>query len=66
MSKRVKCLRPFQSCQLWRACRDKVSGDPRIKCARDTVGGMAVWSRPLYDQVYPSIASGEPGVCPPP
>jgi hypothetical protein len=43
-----------------------VSGDPRIKCARDTVGGKAVWPRPLYDIVYPSFASGEPGAPPPP
>jgi hypothetical protein len=41
-----------------------VSGDPRIKCARDTVGGKAVWSRPLYDKVCPSFALGEPGVRP--
>jgi hypothetical protein len=26
------------------------------------VGGKAVWPRPLYDKVYPSFASGEPGV----
>jgi hypothetical protein len=43
---------------------DKVSGDPCIKCARETVGGKAVWPRPLYDKVYPSFASGEPGVRP--
>jgi hypothetical protein len=41
-----------------------VSGDPRIKCACDTVGGKAIWSRLLYDKVYPSLASGEPGVRP--
>jgi hypothetical protein len=41
-----------------------VSGDPRIKCARDTVGGKAIWLRPLYDKVCPSFASGEPGVRP--
>jgi hypothetical protein len=40
-------------------CQDKVSGDPCIKRARDTVGGKAVWPRPLYDKVYPSFASGE-------
>jgi hypothetical protein len=39
-----------------------VSGDPRIKCARDTVGGKAIWPRLLYDKVCPSFASGEPGV----
>jgi hypothetical protein len=43
-------------------CRDKVSGDPCIKCARDMVGGKAVWPRPLYDKVYPSFVSGEPRV----
>jgi hypothetical protein len=41
-----------------------VSGDLCIKCARDMVGGKAVWPRPLYDKVYPSFASGEPGVRP--
>jgi hypothetical protein len=41
-----------------------VSGDPRIKCARDTVGGKAIWPRSLYDKVCLSFASGEPGVCP--
>jgi hypothetical protein len=41
-----------------------VSGDPCINCARDTVGGKAVWLRPLPDKVYLSSASGEPGVCP--
>jgi hypothetical protein len=41
-----------------------VSGDPRIKCARDTVGGKAVWPSPPYDKVCPSFASGEPGVHP--
>jgi hypothetical protein len=41
-----------------------VLGDPCIKCARDTVGSKAVWPRPLYDKVYPSFASGEPGVRP--
>jgi hypothetical protein len=39
-----------------------VSGDPRIKCARDTVGGKAIWPRSLYDKVRPSFASGELGV----
>jgi hypothetical protein len=39
-----------------------VSGDPCIKCACDTVGGKAIWSRLLYDKVCPSLASGEPGV----
>jgi hypothetical protein len=41
-----------------------VSGDPRIKCTRDMVGGKAVWPRPLYDKVYPSFGSGEPGMPP--
>jgi hypothetical protein len=41
-----------------------MSGDPRIKCARDTVGGKAIWPRSLYDKVCPSFASGEPGVRP--
>jgi hypothetical protein len=41
-----------------------VSGDPRIECARDTVGGKAIWPRSLYDKVRPSFTSGEPGVCP--
>jgi hypothetical protein len=41
-----------------------VSGDPCIKCARDTAGGKAVWLRPLYDKVYSSFASGEPRVRP--
>jgi hypothetical protein len=40
-----------------------VSGDPRIKCACDTVG-KAIWPRLLYDKVRPSLASGEPGVRP--
>jgi hypothetical protein len=39
-----------------------MSGDPRIKCACDTVGGKAIWPRLLYDKVCPSLASGEPGV----
>jgi hypothetical protein len=39
-----------------------VSGDPRIKCARDTVGGKAIWPRSLYDKVRLSFASGDPGV----
>jgi hypothetical protein len=41
-----------------------VSGDPRIKCARDTVGGKAIWPRLLHDNVCPSLASGESGVRP--
>jgi hypothetical protein len=41
-----------------------MSGDPHIKCACDTVGGKAIWSRLLYDKVGPSLASGEPGVRP--
>jgi hypothetical protein len=41
-----------------------VSGDPCIKCARDTVGGKAVWPRSLYDKVHTSFASGKPGVRP--
>jgi hypothetical protein len=41
-----------------------VSGDPRIKCACDTVGGKAIWLRSLYDKVFPSFASGETGVRP--
>jgi hypothetical protein len=41
-----------------------VSGNPRIKCARDTVGGKAIWPRPLCDKVYPSFASGVPGAPP--
>jgi hypothetical protein len=39
-----------------------VSGDPRIKCACDTVGGKAIWPRLLYYKVCPSLASGKPGV----
>jgi hypothetical protein len=39
-----------------------VSGDPRIECTCDTVGGKAIWSRLLYDKVCPSLALGEPGV----
>jgi hypothetical protein len=39
-----------------------VSGDPRIECACDTIGGKAIWSRLLYDKVCPSLALGEPGV----
>jgi hypothetical protein len=39
-----------------------VSGDPRIKCACDTVGGRAIRPRLLYDKVHPSLASEEPGV----
>jgi hypothetical protein len=41
-----------------------VSGDPRIKCACDVVDGKAIWSRLLYDNVCPRLASGEPGVRP--
>jgi hypothetical protein len=41
-----------------------VSGDPRIKCARDAVGDKAIWPRLLYDKVCPSLTSGEPGVRP--
>jgi hypothetical protein len=41
-----------------------MSGDPRITCACDTVGGKAIWPRLLYDKVCPSLASGEPGVRP--
>jgi hypothetical protein len=41
-----------------------VSGDPRIKCACDMVGGKAIWPRLLYDKVCPSLASGETGVRP--
>jgi hypothetical protein len=41
-----------------------VSGDSRIKCARDTVGGKVIWPRSLYDKVCPSFALGEPGVHP--
>jgi hypothetical protein len=40
-----------------------VSGDPRIKCACDTVGGKVIRPR-LYDKVCPSLALGEPGVHP--
>jgi hypothetical protein len=43
-----------------------VSGNPRIKCARDTVGGKVFWPRPLCDKVNPSFTSGESGVRPPP
>jgi hypothetical protein len=42
----------------------RVSGDPRIKCVCDTVGGKAIWPRLLYDKVFPRLASGEPGVRP--
>jgi hypothetical protein len=41
-----------------------MSGDPRIKCARDTVSGKAIWPRSLYEKVGSSFASGEPGVRP--
>jgi hypothetical protein len=47
-----------------RVSEDKVSGDPRIKCACDTVGGKVIRPRLLYDKVCPSLASGEPGVRP--
>jgi hypothetical protein len=43
-----------------------VSGDPRIKCACDMVGGKVVWPRLLCDKVNPSFTSGESGVRPPP
>jgi hypothetical protein len=39
-----------------------VAGDPGIKCACDTVGGRAIRPRLLYDKVFPSLASDEPGV----
>jgi hypothetical protein len=39
-----------------------VSGDPRIKCACDTVGGRAIRPRLLYDKVCLSSALGESGV----
>jgi hypothetical protein len=35
-----------------------VSGDPRIKCACDTVG-RTIRPRSLHDKVCPSWASGE-------
>jgi hypothetical protein len=38
-----------------------VSDDPCIKCACDTVGGKAIWPGLLYDKVYPSLVSDEPG-----
>jgi hypothetical protein len=57
-------MRSFRPCQLRRACQDKVSGDPCIKCARDTVGGKAIWPRLLYNKVCPSFSSCEPGVRP--
>jgi hypothetical protein len=41
-----------------------VLGDPRIKCACDTVGGKAIWPRLLYDKVCPSLALSETGVRP--
>jgi hypothetical protein len=41
-----------------------MSGDPRIKCACDTVDDKAIWLRLLYDKVCPSLASGEPRVRP--
>jgi hypothetical protein len=47
-----------------RVSEDKVSGDPRIKCACDTVGGKAIRPRLPYNKVCPSLASGEPGVRP--
>jgi hypothetical protein len=34
-AKRLRSLRPYR---LRHACQDKVSGDPHIKCACDTVG----------------------------
>jgi hypothetical protein len=43
-----------------------VSGDPRIKCAYDTVEGKVIRPRLLHDKVCPSLASGEPGVRLPP
>jgi hypothetical protein len=57
-------LRSFRPCRLRRACQDKMSGDPCIKCACDTVGGKAIWPRLLYDKVCPSLASCELGVHP--
>jgi hypothetical protein len=41
-----------------------VSDDPHIECARDTVGGKAIWPRLLFDKVCSSFTSGESGVCP--
>jgi hypothetical protein len=38
VSERVKWLRSLRPCRLRRACQDKVSSDPCIKCACDTVG----------------------------
>jgi hypothetical protein len=55
-------VRSFRPCQLRRACQDEVSGDPRIKCACDTVGGRAIRPRLLYDKVCPSLALDEPRV----
>jgi hypothetical protein len=47
-----------------RVSEDKVAGDSRIECACDMVGGKVIRSRLLYDEVCPSLASGEPGVRP--
>jgi hypothetical protein len=38
VSERAKWLRSLRPCRLRHACQDKVSGDPRIECACDTVG----------------------------
>jgi hypothetical protein len=41
-----------------------VSGDPRIKCARDTVCGKVFWPSPLCDKVYSIFTSGRVGGAP--
>jgi hypothetical protein len=38
VSGRAKWLRSLWPCRLRHVCQDKVSGDPRIECACDTVG----------------------------
>jgi hypothetical protein len=38
VSGRAKWLQSLRPCRLRHACQDKVSGDPRIECACDTVG----------------------------
>jgi hypothetical protein len=58
VSERVKWLRSLRPCRVRHVCQDKVSGDPRIECACDTVGWRGDLAKVVSRRSLPELGLG--------
>jgi hypothetical protein len=58
VSERVKWLRSLRPCRLRHVCQDKVSGDPHIECACNTVGWWGDLAKVASQWSLPELGFG--------